>query len=104
MRCLLGLFSFVALAADVSPDLYLAHVRYLASPQLKGRATGSPELEKAARYIAGQFKSFGLKPADGKNFELAFPVSLGAHLGNKNQLKFKEPDESRTLISGKDFL
>jgi aminopeptidase YwaD len=88
-----------AFAADVNPDLYLAHVRYLASPELKGRATGSPELEKAAHYIAGQFRSFGLKPV-----ELAFPVALGAHLSRKNQLKFKEPGESRTLASGKDFL
>ncbi len=88
-----------AFAANVDPDLYLAHVRYLASPELKGRATGSPELEKAAHYIAGQFRSFGLKPV-----ELAFPVALGAHLGRKNQLKFKEPGENRTLASGKDFL
>src|SRR5207247_8092821 len=51
-------------AAEISPQAYLAHVRYLASPELKGRATGSPELEKAANYIASQFKSFGLKPPD----------------------------------------
>jgi hypothetical protein len=98
------LFPCAALAADVNPDLYLAHVRHLASPELKGRATGSPELEKAAHYIAAQFRSFGLKPADGKNFELAFPVALGAHMGSKNQLKFKEPGETRALVSGKDFL
>jgi hypothetical protein len=104
MRRILWLISCVALAADVNPDLYLAHVRYLASPELKGRATGSPELEKAAHYIAGQFRSFGLKPADGKNFELAFPVSLGAHMGRKNELKFKEPGETRALVASKDFL
>ncbi|MGA3189773.1 MAG: M28 family peptidase [Bryobacteraceae bacterium] len=103
MRRLVWLISFAAFAAgvnpDVNPDLYLAHVRYLASPELKGRATGSPELEKAAHYIAAQFRSFGLKPT-----ELAFPVTLGAHLGRKNQLKFEEPGESRTLVAGKDFL
>jgi aminopeptidase YwaD len=86
-------------AADVNPDQYLAHIRYLASPELKGRATGSPELEKAARYIENQFRSFGLKPV-----ELAFPVQLGAHLGTKNRLKFRESGESRSLQSGKDFL
>ena len=93
------LIPFLALAADVSPDLYIAHVRYLASPELKGRATGSPGLEKAAHYIAAQFKSFGLSPT-----ELPFPVTLGAHLGSKNRLKFKEVSETRTLQSGKDFL
>jgi Peptidase family M28/PDZ domain/PA domain len=99
MRRLIWLISVVALAADIHPDQYLAHVRYLASPELKGRATGSPELEKAAHYIAAQFRSFGLKPT-----ELPFPVTLGAHLGSKNHLKFKEPADSRTLTSGKDFL
>ena len=86
-------------AADVNPDQYLAHVRYLASPELKGRATGSPGLEKAAHYIAAQFRSLRLHPE-----EPAFPVALGAHLGTKNHLKFKEPGGSGSLVSGKDFL
>jgi hypothetical protein len=86
MRRLLWLIPLVVSAADVSPQTYLAEVRYLASPELKGRATGSPELEKAADYIAGLFKSFGLQPADGKNFEEAFPVTLGAHLGPNGAL------------------
>jgi aminopeptidase YwaD len=81
--------------ADINPDLYLGHVRYLSSPELKGRATGSPELEKAARYIAGQFKSFGLRPE-----ELAFPVRLGAHLGTKNRLKVND----HGFVLAKDFL
>jgi hypothetical protein len=98
---LIAIFSipFLAVAADINPDLYIAHVRYLASPELKGRATGSPGLEKAAHYIAAQFRSFGLSPT-----ELPFPVALGAHLGTKNHLKFKEPNETRSLVSGKDFL
>ena len=102
-RLLVPILAVSAVAADISPDLYLSHVRYLASPELKGRATGSPELEKAAHYIASQFKSFGLKPADGKNFELAFPVALGAHLGKKNQLKFNESGDPST-VAEKDFL
>jgi hypothetical protein len=68
-RFFLAALLAIPLAADVDPDLYLSHIRYLASPELKGRATGSPELEKAAHYIADQFRSFGLQPS-----ELAFPV------------------------------
>lgn len=97
--CLIAAVLIPLFAADIDPGQYLAHVRYLASPELKGRATGSPGLEKAAHYIAAQFRSFGLSPT-----ELPFPVALGAHLGNKNHLKFKEANESRTLTSGKDFL
>jgi len=75
-------------AAEINPQTYLADVKFLASPEMKGRATGSPELEKAADYIAGQFKSFGLKPADGKSFEQAFPVTVGAKLGDQNHLRW----------------
>src|ERR1700761_7546270 len=75
-------------AAEVDPRKYLEDVKYLASPELRGRATGSPELEKAGEYLAAQYKSFGLKPPDGKSFEQAFPVTLGAHLGTKNSVEW----------------
>ena len=54
-------------AADASFNAtrYLDHIKYLASPELKGRATGSPELEKAAKYIADQFRADGLQPPPG---------------------------------------
>ena len=71
--------------AAIDPDAYLAHVKYLASPELKGRATGSPELEKAASYIASQFQSFGVKPVPGSTYEQAFTTTVGARMG---------PDES----------
>jgi hypothetical protein len=90
-------FAIVALAgltavwaqapATISPDAYLAHIKYLASPELKGRATGSPELEKAAGYIASQFQSFGVKPVPGSGYEQAFTTTVGAHLGATNRFE-----------------
>ena len=47
-----GLAAWAQAPAIFNPDAYLAHIKYLASPELKGRATGSPELETAANYIA----------------------------------------------------
>jgi hypothetical protein len=91
------------IAADVDPQTYLDEVRYLASPELKGRATGTPELEKAASYIAARFQSFGLKPADGKNFELAFPVTLGATLGPNNAFHYRDALQKSALKEGQDF-
>ena len=90
-------------AADVSPQAYLDHVKYLASPELKGRATGSPELETAAAYIARQFESFGLKPADGKSYLQAFPAELGAHLGPGNGFSFSDAGSKQTLKEGRDY-
>src|SRR5580704_16210115 len=80
-------FPLAALAfapAQISPQSYLAEVKYLASPELKGRATGSPELEKAAAYISGLFKSFGLKPVSGSDYFQPFTVTVNAHLGPGN--------------------
>jgi hypothetical protein len=76
--------------AGILPQDYLDHVKYLASPELKGRATGSPELEKAAAYIASQFKADGLKPVSGKtgtkDYEQPFPVVTEAKTGPANHL------------------
>src|SRR5580692_6706560 len=71
---------------QISSQAYLAEVKYLASPQLKGRATGSPELEKAATYISGLYKSFGLKPVNGNGYEQGFTVTVNAHPGPENHL------------------
>jgi len=105
MRLLIWLIPVALSAADVSPKTYLADVQYLASPELKGRATGSPEIEKAAHYIESQFKSFGLKPPDGKNYEQAFPVAIGAHLGPGNHMHYSEPGEKEaSLAPVRDFI
>ena len=86
-----ALIGFTAVSAQapatISPDAYLAHVKYLASPELKGRATGSPELEKAASYIASQFQSFGVKPVPGSGYEQAFTTTVGARMGSVNRLE-----------------
>src|SRR5215472_18952482 len=42
------------------PNVYLAHIRYLASPELQGRGDGSPGLEMAAQYIERQLRADGL--------------------------------------------
>ncbi len=51
------------------------HVKYLASDQLEGRGTGQKGGDLAAEYIAGQFASYGLKPAGAKGSYLQ-PVPL----------------------------
>ncbi len=88
----LWLIPLAVSAADISSQNFMTEVRYLASPELKGRATGSPEIEKAADYLVGLYKSFGLKPPDGKSYEQAFPVTLGAHLGPGNTLTWWNGD------------
>ena len=40
-----------------------AHIAYLASDGMHGRLTGSPDYDRAADYVIGKFKAYGLKPA-----------------------------------------
>ena len=100
----LGALVPIALRAqNVDPKTYLDDVKYLASPALKGRATGSPELETAAAHIAGLFQSFGLKPVDGKNYELPFPAEIGAELGSRNAFSYTDGGAAKTLKLNQDF-
>jgi hypothetical protein len=94
-----------AFAADVNPATYLDDVRYLASDRLKGRATGSPEIELAAQYIADQFKSFGLKPVPGTtNYEQEFTATTSAKLGPANRLTATLSGRTETLNANRGFV
>src|SRR5439155_6429358 len=87
----LVVFAAVAVGATITIDsrAYLDEVKYLASPELRGRLTGSPELEKAAAYLRAKYESFGLQPAGG-SFEQAFPVTTDARLGPGNKFRFTD--------------
>jgi hypothetical protein len=98
--------SWLAFAADpsIDPGHYLDDVKFLASPQMRGRASGSPELEKAAAFLAGKFREFGLKPVAGKTYYQAFQVVVGASLGKANSLQVTENGRSKTLPYPGDFI
>jgi len=73
---------------ELSADRYMQHVQFLASSEMKGRASGSPELERAADYIASQFRIFGLQPAgeNGTYFQ-AFEITTGVEIGSGNSVQ-----------------
>lgn len=76
MRAILTV-ALVATVAAAPPDpnfsaeRFKAHVTFLADDLLEGREAGTRGHEIAARYIAAQFESFGLKPGgdDGTYFK-----------------------------------
>src|SRR5258708_3956061 len=90
------------LSAELSPVEYLDYIKYLASEKLKGRATGSPELEKAAAYIAKQFKAMHLKPLEGDSYYQNFEVTTSAKLGARGS--FNEEFEHRSLTLQRDYV
>ena len=67
-------------------------VKYLASDELEGRGVGTQGLDRAADYVAGQFKELGLKTdvIDGGPFQ-KFKMTTGASLGPDNNLTLVAP-------------
>ncbi|HVX13991.1 MAG TPA: M20/M25/M40 family metallo-hydrolase [Pirellulales bacterium] len=87
-------------------------VKYLASDELEGRGVGTQGLDRAADFIAEQFKAVGLKTTlfDGSPFQ-TFKMVVATELGKPNELAFlspetaASPDESRErkLTLDQDF-
>ena len=106
--CILFGLAGIVFAASIgdsafNADRYLSHIKYLASPEMRGRESGSPELEKAAQYIAAQFKADGLKPLDGKSYLQPFEVTTSAKPGKANRFEFVLKGDSQTLQPNKEF-
>jgi len=107
-RLLPALFLAPLLALSVSAEtdekLYLEHVKTLAAPEMRGRGAGTPELEKAAEYIAARLEEFGVEPAgDEGSFFQSFTVTTGAVLGDGNRLVATSRRGARELKADADY-
>ena len=57
----------------IAPETVKKHLYTLASDEMEGRKTGTPGIEKAAKYIENEFKRIGLKTYDSlKNYRQTF--------------------------------
>lgn len=88
-------------AIGYAQDLQLARkiVDSLCSKTMWGRGYTNDGLKKAAEYISGQYKSFGLSPMDGKSYKQHFSFPVNTFPGNI-ELKLN----GRALVPGKEFL
>ncbi len=91
-------------AADIDPQRFLEHVKYLASPELEGRGAGTKGLELAARYIADRFRELGLKPAAGADYLQPFTVTASARLGTENRFEVQDEKGTRPLKLEEEFI
>jgi Zn-dependent M28 family amino/carboxypeptidase len=92
------------LAAEMSSTEYLGYIKYLASPEMRGRLTGSPELDRAAGYIRDQFRALNLKPLSGDSYYQDFEVTTSARLGGKNQASYSDGHQKTALKYQQDFV
>lgn len=81
MRGMLPLIAFLLLSPTPQDELQRIDaegleetVKFLASDELLGRSTGTPENELAARHLAKRFEELGLEPAVGESY--LHPVPL----------------------------
>jgi hypothetical protein len=92
-------------ATQVDAKRYTEHVKFLASPEMKGRGAGSPGLEAAAKYIAAEFEKQGLKPAgQGSTYFQPFTVTTDAKPGPRNVLVSHLRGQAKTLELRKDYI
>ena len=65
---------------------------FLASPSMKGRSNGEPELEIAVNYLASQARLLGLKPANGTSYLQPYTIMK----------KFIDPEKSSITVFQSD--
>lgn len=83
-------------AQVISADLAKQHLSIIASDDFEGRETGKPGADKAAHYIAAEFKSLGLQPIVNGSYFFDVPLTentLSASLSVNNQ----------PAVNGEDF-
>lgn len=84
---------------------FIEPIKFLASDELQGRGNGTPELDRAAKYIADRFHKFGLKPAgDRGKYLQGFEVVVGAKLGDTNAAVFEQSGSETPLKAQQDFV
>ena len=111
---------------SIDADRLLDHIKVLASDEMKGRADGGPELNRAADYIAEQFRSIGLIPGGDVSSDLSaeapnsktealavkagdrgrfqpFELVAGLAVGRGNSLVVSDRGRSVNLVLGSTY-
>ena len=92
-----------AVAPEIEPERLLTHIKFLSSDDLKGRSNGSPELERAAEYIANAFKEAGLRPGgDNASWFQSFQLQVGLVVGD-NRLVIEREGRRVALTLGTSY-
>lgn len=80
-----------------------SYITYLASDQLKGRFTGTKEMDLAAEYIALKFKEAGLTPYFKGTYYQEFPFISGIELSKKNSFTIKSGKKKFSYKLNSDY-
>jgi Zn-dependent M28 family amino/carboxypeptidase len=89
--------------AEVSPAALEAHMRFLAADSLRGRGTGTPDYDLAARYVAACYAEFGLEPAGTRAYMQPVPLRR-ARAVEGSSLVIEGPAGRHELVREGDYL
>ncbi|MFN2445962.1 MAG: M20/M25/M40 family metallo-hydrolase [Vicinamibacterales bacterium] len=88
----------------VAPERLLKHLTFLASDDLAGRANGSPGLERAADYIAAQFRDARLVPGgDAGSYFQPFAVTMPPEAVGQRTMTIAGPEGETRFRLGMEF-
>ncbi|WP_300599560.1 M28 family peptidase [Niabella sp.] len=73
-------------------------IRFLASDEMKGRAVYTPEIDKAASFIAASFNKSGLQPLQGSSFLQPFTAYSAAFRGLTAIINQKEVSKNNVIV------
>lgn len=80
----------------IDPERLVSRVRDLASPAFQGRELGTPGNQKAADWLAFNFRESGITPFFQDSYRQQFPVAV-YQLGEHNLLRLSNPDSTLDL-------
>src|SRR5260370_5546288 len=91
-------------AVDSAADgkRWWSHIQFLADDKLEGRNVGTPGFEKAAIYVADQFKDLGLQPAGTDGFFQPVKFRTRKIVEEKSSLNLVEDGKVTPLKLGED--
>lgn len=89
---------------SITPEDMKKHVYFLASDEMRGRNTPSPELDSCAAYIASEFASYGLKPVSPSNSYFQTFNMVRNKLSDPNKLTVTKNGEKSTFEIKDDFV
>jgi len=94
--------TFATADSTHSGDSWWSRVKILADDNMEGRNTGSAGYERAATYVAGEFKRIGLKSAGTKGYFQPMPFGVRQIREEQSSLELVRNDQVDSLSLGDD--
>ena len=109
MTAMLLFLAAPSVFAQTSKAILKQHIYYLASDEMKGRETGSPEVAEAAQYVEAAFKNYGLLPKGTDGYRQGFTAKIRRVIvadslrSADNVIGFLDNGASKTIVIGAHY-